>query len=399
MTRPPFEVGDIFRTHWETFLQEHSASPQQCLVSRALQQCRTAALGGHAEKCDECGHERIAYNSCRNRNCPKCQSLARARWLEERKAELLPVHYFHVVFTVPDTIAAVSMHNQRVVYGILFAAVNDTLRTIAADSRHLGAEIGFLSVLHTWGQNLLHHPHIHCVVPGGGLSLDGRRWVRARKKFFLPVRVLSRFFRHTFLAKLADAFEAGELEFFGAQAHLAEADAFRSWLNSHRKTEWVVYAKRPFGGPEQVLEYLGRYTHRIAISNHRLVDVGPTHVSFRWKDYRNGHGVRTMNLHPHEFMRRFLLHALPRHFVRLRYGGFLANRHRRQKIELCRELLAVRSPARPHTPHLAMDWRERYELLTGQPIDLCPVCSTGRMVVVTFLLPFRAHKPPRMDSS
>ena len=398
-SHPPFEVGDVFRLHMASYLEDFATSRQQRLVLRALAQCRTAALGGHIEQCDGCDHVRIAYNSCRNRHCPKCQSLVRAHWLEARKAELLPVEYFHVVFTVPDTIAAVALQNQRTVYDILFATVIETLRTIAADPRHLGAEIGFLAVLHTWGRNLLHHPHIHCVVPGGGLSPDGGRWVRARKGFFLPVRVLSRRFRHLFLKAMEKAYDAGQLDFFGGQEHLQDRNAFLLWLNKHRATDWVVYSKRPFGGPAQVLEYLGQYTHRVAISNQRLVDVTTEHVSFRWKDYANGNVIRTMTLHPHEFIRRFLMHVLPPGFVRLRYGGFLANCHRRDKLNRCRELLGSSTPPSPPVSQEPIDWKERYELLTGHSIDLCPKCGEGRMAVIALILPFRPARPLRMDSS
>ena len=269
--RPRLEVADIFRQHGYDFRLTHLLSPEQRRVMRAIERCRTAALGGHVEQCDTCGHQRISYNSCRNRHCPKCQSLAKARWLEARLADLLPVEYFHVVFTLPEQLASAALQNQRVVYNILFSTVAETLRTIAADPRHLGAEIGFLAVLHTWGQTLRHHPHLHCVVPGGGLSVDGERWRSCRQGFFLPVNVLARLFRRLFLQALARAYEKGELTFHGASAYLAKPLAFKRLLASLRSREWWVYAKPPFGGPEQVLAYLGRYTHRVAISNHRLV--------------------------------------------------------------------------------------------------------------------------------
>jgi hypothetical protein len=364
---------------------------------RALVQCRTAALGGHVEKCDHCHHRHIFYHSCRNRHCPKCQSLGRARWLQERKSELLPVEYFHVVFTVPATIAEVALQNQRVVYNILFRAAGQTLKRIAADPRHLGAEIGYVAVLHTWGQNLSHHPHIHCVVPGGGLSQDGSRWVSTRKGFFLPVRVLSRLFRGVFLDSLREAFAAGDLDFFGSLEHLAETQAFSDWITSHRKTDWVVYSKRPFAGPEQVLEYLGRYTHRVAISNQRLQSVSETEVAFRWKDYRHHDKHRVMSLQPTEFIRRFLQHVLPSGFVRIRHGGFLGNKHRQAKLAKCRELLGAPAPVLE-----PFDWKALYEKLTGRPIDLCRACNQGRMIPSEAL----AREPlplwwrlQRMDSS
>ncbi len=300
----------------------------------AIEQCRTAALGGHVEQCDHCGHRRVWYNSCRNRHCPTCQSLARAEWLERRRADLLPTEYFHVVFTVPPAVAEIAVQNKAVVYGLLFRAVANTLRTIAADPRHLGAEIGFFAVLHTWGQTLVHHPHLHCVIPGGGLAKDGSGWVACRPGFFLPVRVLSRYFRRVLLAALEDAFEAGQLRFAGRLQPLADPRRFAEHLRPARKTKWVVYAKRPFAGPEQVLDYLGRYTHRIAISNQRLRSLDDGSVRFRYTDYRSNGAARhkTMTLAAAEFIRRMLLHVLPPGFHRIRYYGFLANRARQQKL-------------------------------------------------------------------
>jgi hypothetical protein len=340
---------------------------------------RTAALGGHVERCGDCGHQRIAYNSCRNRNCPKCQGLVRARWLEDRQAELLDVPYFHVVFTVPEAIATIAFQNQAVVYDILFRAASETLRTIAADPQHLGAEIGFLAVLHTWGQNLMHHPHLHCLVPGGGIAPDGKSWIPCRPGFFLPVRVLSRLFRGRFLHHLEKAFAAGALNFFSAHRHLHEPAAFRRYLAPLRDTEWVIYAKRPFAGPAQVLDYVGRYTHRVAISNNRLLSMEEGKVRFRWKDYRNGNRQKTMSLQAGEFIRRFLVHVLPDGFHRIRHYGFLGNCHRARKLELCRELLRM-APAAPADP--PADYRDRYEALTGRTLRQCPHCLTGIMVVV-----------------
>ena len=316
--RPPLEVADIFRRHGSGFRLTHPLSPEQRRVMRAIEVCRTSVLGGHVDQCDACSYQRVSYNSCRNRHCPKCQSLAKARWLEARMADLLPVEYFHVVFTLPEQLASLALQNKRVVYNILFATAAETLRTIAADPKHLGAEIGFLSVLHTWGQTLRHHPHLHCVVPGGGLSPDGLRWVSCRQGFFLPVNVLARLFRRLFLAALAQAFENGKLTFHGTSACLAESHTFHRLLASLRAREWWVYAKPPFGGPEQVLAYLGRYTHRVAISNHRLLKLENGQVTFRWKDYARGNQQRSMTLKTNEFIRRFLLHVLPRGFQRLR---------------------------------------------------------------------------------
>ncbi len=325
--------------------------------------------------------------TCRNRHCPKCQSLARAQWLDDRQADLLPVPYFHVVFTVPEPIAAIAFQNKRVVYDILFQATADTLRTIAADSRHLGATLGFIAILHTWGQTLVHHPHLHCVVPGGGLPLDGKRWVACRPGFFLPVQILSRLFRRLFLARLKDTFDAGALRFFSSLAHLAEPDAFLRYLADSRCTEWVVYAKEPFGGPRQVLDYLGRYTHRVAISNNRLLELTDEQVTFRWKDYRHPAKPRAMSLPAHEFIRRFLLHVLPRGFQRIRHYGLLSNRLRERGLADCRRLLEA--PPHPrevrHSPEV--DYRDRYEKLTGRSLLACPVCSRGRMLCIERLLP------------
>ncbi|HEX3835761.1 MAG TPA: IS91 family transposase [Steroidobacteraceae bacterium] len=381
MAREGLEVADVFRRFGPAFRDQHGASLSGARrrAMLAIEHCRTAALGGHVERCGDCGHQRIAYNSCRNRNCPKCQGLARAQWLADRQAELLDVHYFHVVFTVPEAVATIAFQNQTAVYDILFRAASETLRTIAADPKHLGAEIGFLAVLHTWGQNLLHHPHLHCLVPGGGIAPDGRRWVSCRPGFFLPVRVLSRMFRGLFLHYLEKAFANGELNFFSAHRHLHEPAAFRRYLAPVRDTEWVVYAKRPFAGPAQVLDYVGRYTHRVAISNNRLVSMDEGKVRFRWKDYRNGSKQKTMSLQAGEFIRRFMIHVLPDGFHRIRYYGFLGNCHRARKLELCRELLRM-APAAPAEP--PADYRDRYETLTGSALHQCPHCHTGMMVVI-----------------
>ncbi|MGH8114932.1 MAG: IS91 family transposase, partial [Rhodanobacteraceae bacterium] len=317
------EVADVFRRYGDAYRSHHagSLSTAQRRVMSAIELCRSAALGGHVEQCDHCGHRRIAYNSCRNRHCPRCQSLARAQWLDARRAELLDTPYFHVVFTLPGPLAAIAYQNKACVYGLLFRATAETLRTIAADPKHLGAEIGFFAVLHTWGQNLLHHPHLHCVVPGGGLAIGGDRWVGCKPGFFLPVRVLSRLFRRLFLEHLEQAFTAGRLQFFGDLAPLREHRAFRHYLIPLRQTEWVVYAKAPFAGPEQVLDYVGRYTHRVALSNHRILDIADGMVRFRWKDYRHGNRRKVMTVSADEFMRRFLLHVLPAGFHRIRYYG------------------------------------------------------------------------------
>ncbi|MGF6998822.1 IS91 family transposase [Paraburkholderia sp. GAS32] len=388
------ELADILHRHGPAYRHLHADSldREQRRVMRAIEQCRTAALGGHVEQCDACGHQRIAYNSCGNRHCPKCQSLARAEWLDHRQADLLPVPYFHVVFTVPQEISAIAFQNKRTVYDILFQATAETLQTIAADPRHLGATIGFIALLHTWGQNLVHHPHLHCVVPGGGLAADGTRWVACRPGFFLPVRVLSRLFRRLFLERLQRAFDAGALGFFASLAHLSEPGEFARYLSGPRHTEWVVYAKEPFGGPQQVLDYLGRYTHRVAISNHRLLSLTDGHVTFRWKDYRHPGRPRAMRLHAHEFLRRFLLHVLPHGLQRIRHYGLLSNRLRATRIAACRHLLGVppaeiRMTSRP-------DYRDRYAQLTGRSLRDCPVCRRGHMVCVECLLPGASPRAP-----
>ena len=343
MAHEGLEVADVFRHFGQAFLDRHGASlsSERRRAMSAIESCRTAALGGHVERCGDCGHQRVWYNSCRNKSCPKCQGLARAQWLDDRQAELLDMPYFHVVFTVPQEIEAIAFQNQVVVYDILFRAASETLRRIAADPEHLGAEIGFLGVLHTWGQSLSHHPHVHFLVPGGGIAPDGESWIAGRRGFFLPVRVLSRMFRRLFLHYLEKAFVAGELNFFKSHRHLHEPAVFRRYLAPVWKTEWVVYTKRPFAGPGQVLDYVGRYTHRVAISNNRLVSMDNGKVSFRWKDYRDGDRQKTMTLDGEEFIRRFLIHVLPDGFHRIRYYGFLGNCHRERKLALCRELFGM----------------------------------------------------------
>jgi hypothetical protein len=386
MDRPRFEVADVFRRYGVDYRLHNGASMSnaQHRVMTAIEVCRTAFLGGHLEQCDQCGHQRNAYNSCSNRHCPKCQSLARAQWLEDRQSELLNTQYFHVVFTLPQQIATIAYQNKRELYGILFRAAAETLRTIATDPEHLGAEIGFFAVLHTWGQNLLHHPHLHSVVTGGGLSADGTEWISCRDGFFLPVGVLSRLFRRLFLENLLKAFDAGKLQFFSSLESLRDRSSFLDYLAPLREAEWVVYAKRPFAGPEQVLDYVGRYTHRVAISNNRLLDIAEGKVTFRYKDYRHDSQQKTMTLEAEEFIRRFLLHVLPEGFQRIRYYGFLANRYRQQKLAHCRELLDM--PARePPTLDGAKDYRERYEELTGCSLWQCPVCHKGRMLAIEIL--------------
>ncbi len=400
MGRPKIEVADIFRRYGEAYRNEHdgSLSSAQRRVMKAIEVCRTAALGGHIEECDNdnCRHQRISYNSCCNRHCTKCQSLARAEWIEDRQAELLETPYYHVVFTVPEEIAAIAYQNKEVVYGILFRAAAQTLRTIAADPKHLGAEIGFFAVLHTWGQNLLFHPHLHIVVTGGGIAPEGDRWISCRPGFFLPVRVLSRLFRRLFLKLLQKAFDSGKLLFFSSLEALQDRKAFLRHLAPARKAEWVVYAKAPFAGPQQVLDYVGRYTHRVAISNDRLLDMENGEVRFRWKDYRDDNRQKTMTLKADEFIRRFLIHVLPNGFQRIRYYGFLGNRYRKQKLALCRRLLGMPDNEVP-VAEPSSDYRDRCEELTGSSLWECPVCHQGRMHVIGVLQSAK-KRPPMMGS-
>jgi Putative transposase/Transposase zinc-binding domain len=387
------EVADIFRRHGDAYRRAHDGRMGRIerRVMSAIELCRTAALGGHSELCTSCGLIRCAYNSCRNRHCPKCQGHARAEWLAARQAELLPVPYFHVVFTLPAAVAEIAFQNKAAVYAILFKAAAETLRTIAADPQYLGAEVGVVAVLHTWGQNLHHHPHIHCVVPGGGPSPDGTRWIGCRPGFFLPVRVLSRLFRRLFLDELRTAFEAGDLGFFGDLVDLAEPAAFTRRLRELRRIEWVVYAKPPFGGPDQVLASLGRYTHRVAIANSRLVSMTADAVAFRWRDYRHHGKSKVMTLGADGFIRRFLLHALPDGFHRIRHYGFLANGHRAAKLALCRKLLAVAIPS----PAAA----SADNAITPLSVDRCPCCGGAMIPLGTLPRPEPRHPSSWHDSS
>ena len=389
------ELADIFRAHGH---QIQALSAAQARAVNAIVSCRTAALGGHVRKCDGCQYVEQAYNSCRNRHCPKCQSLKRLQWLEARMSDLLPVQYFHVVFTVPDVLNPLILRNQRVLYNVLFRAASETLREVAANPKNLGAQIGFIALLHTWSQTLLDHPHLHCVVPGGGLTPDGRQWIHCPANFFVPVRVLSCVFRGKFLEYAERSFASGELVFPGQIASLAEAGAFKQLLRSACKTKWVVYAKRPFAGPKQVLEYLGRYTHRVALSNNRLVALEDGKVSFTWKDYRDEGKRKTMTLEATEFMRRFLLHVLPKGFVRIRHYGFLGSPVHQSKLALCRALLGV-SPQEQEkaADRLAQTWEHILERLTGEDPLLCPRCGKGHLVVCQTLpkqdaLRFCAHR-------
>jgi predicted RNA-binding Zn-ribbon protein involved in translation (DUF1610 family) len=396
MGRLALEVADIFRSHgpaWRDAQHDH-LSLGQLKVMSAIEQCRTATLGGHVLCCPACEHEEIAYNSCRNRHCPKCQASAAKRWLEARQADLLPVEYYHVVFTLPAPISAIAYTNKAVIYNLLFEIAAETLRTIAADPKHLGAQIGTTLVLHTWGSALTHHPHVHGIVPGGGLSLDGERWVACKPGFFLSVRVLSRLFRRRFLEELSNAHAAGQLQFFGEYVNLTDTSAFADWLAPLKQCEWVVYAKRPFAGPEAVLAYLSRYTHRVAIANSRLITLDERGVTFRWKDYRAKGKTRhkTMTLAIDEFMRRFLLHVLPSGLHRIRHYGLLANGGRRDNLARVRELLHA---APVDTEAKGADTPAE----SVQPTFICPDCGAAMIIVEILARKQFIRAPPRQGGA
>jgi hypothetical protein len=387
VSRPPLEVADIIRARGNRFIENNRSwlHWKHVKVLHAITRCRTAALGGHQDQCPQCGYQAISYNSCRNRHCPKCQTAARDKWLAARQQELLAVGYFHVVFTLPQELSALALQNKEAVYSLLFRTSAETLLEVAADPKHLGAEIGFLSVLHTWGQNLLHYPHIHCVIPAGGFSLDHSRWVHPRPGFFLSVRVLSRVFRGKFIAGLKRLFRSGKLVLAGNFKPLAKRTAFYAFLRPLFRKDWVVYAKWPFGGPDHVLHYLARYTHRVAISNHRLIAFENDQVSFRWKDYAHGNKKRKLTVSADEFLRRFLLHVLLRGFVRIRFFGFLANRCRADLLPLCQQLLAQQ--ARGSTPSSASP---------QSACGPCPKCLTPMLLIerlsVTELAALRSQR-------
>jgi hypothetical protein len=391
VSRPALEVADIFRGHGPAWRKANAGhvSLGQLKAMSAIESCRTAALGGHVARCEKCSHTQIAYNSCRNRHCPKCQGAAAKDWLAEREAELLPVPYYHMVFTLPAAISDIAYQNKAVIYDILFKAAAAALTTIAADPKHLGARVGITSVLHTWGSAMTHHPHVHMIVPGGGIALDGKRWVSCRPGFFLPVRVLSRLFRRLFLEKLIAAHQ--QLQFFGRHAPLAHAQAFATYLAPLRRTEWVVYAKRPFGRPAAVLAYLSRYTHRVAISNRRLIAFDSNGVTFRWKDYRaeGRERAKVMTLASDEFIRRFLIHVLPSGFHRIRHYGLFASSKRGENIERARQLLAVPKPQSEN-----VDAADSNEPQT--PAHPCPCCG-GRMIIIEIFE--RGCAPPTRPTS
>lgn len=387
------EVADIFRKYGPSYRQLHELPLNQLRTMRAIEICRTAELGGHVDECDTCGGIRISYNSCRNRHCPKCQFLRKEKWLEARKEDLLPIQYFHVVFTIPEELNPIALRNQRVIYSILFKSVSETLIELARDPKHLGAQIGFISILHTWGQNLMDHPHIHCIVTGGGLSANGHRWVSCRKRFFIPVWVLSRLFRGKFLAYLKKGYDSEELMFTGNISQLQNEESFKDFLKGLYNQEWVVYCKTPFKDAEGVLKYLGRYTHRVAIGNHRIIKIEDGKVSFLWRDYSDGNRNKIMTLDAFEFIRRFLLHVLPNKFVKIRYYGLLGNKNRRVMLNQCRRLLKVIA-IRVCKENTSETWQAFLLKVCGIDLMKCPFCEKGRMVRKGILLPERCKGPP-----
>jgi hypothetical protein len=389
--RPSIEVQDIFVRYGAKYRNARgkSMSTQQFRVMHAIEICRTEALGGHAEQCDRCGHVRISYNSCRNRHCPKCQFLKKETWLEQRQRDILPIPYFHIVFTIPDTLNPLALRNQRILYDILFQSASEALKELARDKNYRGAQIGFICILHTWGQNLMDHPHIHCIVTGGGLSPDGMKWFYSREKFFLPVKVLSRLFRGKFLYHLKKNYEKGKLAFPGTIAHLRDKHCFLTLVNTLFSKEWIVYVKPPFNTVQTVFQYLSRYTHRIAISNHRIISIENNTVLFRWRDYADGGKNKILALDACEFIRRFLLHVLPNKYVKIRYYGILANTSRAIALQKARLILGVA----PISPALSPSWKERLFSATGINIDTCPSCGCGTMIIVEILLPVRCKGP------
>ncbi len=384
------ELADIVKTYGVSYKKQYRLPRHQLRVLSAIERCRTSRLGGHVDRCDDCGHERISYNSCRNRHCPKCGALAKEKWIQSRQRDLLPVPYFHIVFTLPDELNAITLYNQRLMYTMLFRAASETLLCLGRDPKHLGGEIGLISVLHTWGQNLMNHPHLHCIVPGGALSPDGKKWIGSQKKFFISVHILSKVFRGKFLASLKSAYQQKKLQLEGALEPLRNKNIFQAIITSLYEKGWVVYAKQPFGGPEQVLAYLGRYTHRVALTNNRLVSMSDGKVSFHWKDYRDHNKEKLMTLDVFEFLRRFLLHVLPERLCKIRYYGFLSNRHRIDQLGKCKELLDVPVVLKQIEKKT---WEELFLELTGVDIRICPACHKGKMRSYHVLEPVQ-NAPP-----
>jgi predicted Zn-ribbon and HTH transcriptional regulator len=390
------EVSDIFRQFGAAYQQEHKLPLQQLKAMTAIARCRTGALGGHVDVCDQCGYERISYNSCRNRHCPKCQSLARERWVLARQEELLPICYFDVVFTLPDELNQLCLVNQKVMYDLLVRAGSETILDLGKDARHIGGKVGLIAVLHTWGQNLMDHPHLHCIVTGGGLSADGQRWVypkkmAPKKDFFIHVNIISDLFQNKFLAYLKQAYQQGNLQFVGETAYLAQGNNFQQLVDKLYQKKWNSYCKKPFGGPEKVLNYLGRYTHRVAISNHRIVTLKAGNVTFKWRDYRDGNKQKLMTVDVFEFLRRFLLHILPHGFFKIRYYAILASRNHRTDLELCQRLLKVAVKIADQAKKLS--WEDLMLELFDIDVRRCPVCGKGRLVAKQ-MIAWNSQAPP-----
>jgi hypothetical protein len=385
------EVAEIFRQHGPAYRESHRLPRNHLRVMHAIEVCRTAALGGHKDQCDHCGHLEISYNSCRNRHCPKCQTLQKEKWIEARREDLLPIAYFHVVFTLPSELNPLVSMNQQVLYDLLFRPASETLSELAQDPKYLGAQVGIIGILHTWGQNLMDHPHLHWIVTGGGLSSDGSRWISCRKGFFLPVRVLSALFRGKFLGLLPDCFQRGDLVFPAHLRPLQDPGNFETFRRHLYQNQWVVYCKPPFDGPEGVLQYLGRYTHRIAISNNRLLTLQDGKVSFLWRDYADHNRQKTMTLKADEFIRSFLLQVLPERYVRIRHFGLLANRNRKDLIALCRNLLGSKTVTKENDREET--WQEQLLRICGIDVTTCPVCQKGRMFRIELLPPYRGNSP------
>lgn len=391
------EVGDIFRQYGQPYIENHKLPLQSLKAMNAIELCRTSALGGHVDECDSCGHTRISYNSCRNRHCPKCQSLAKERWLEARKQELLPVSYFHIVLTIPDDLNPIALVNQKEVYDIMFKSGTETLQELGADPKHLGAEIGIIAILHTWGQNLMDHPHLHCIVPCGGLSSDGKSWIfptkkTKKKEFFVHVNVISDLFKKKFLSYINGLYLTDKLKFVGKTAKFNNSVEFTELCNKLYEKKWISYVKRPFGGAEQVIDYLGRYTHRVAISNERIIKLEDGKVTFRYRDYRDGSKNKSMTLDVFEFIRRFLLHVLPNRYMKIRYYGLFSNRNRKTKLKNCKEILGDIGTAKEDSPK-AESWQELLFRITGEDPRVCPCCGEGQMVTKEKLLP-TSNAPP-----
>lgn len=381
------EIQDIFIQHGTAYREKHKLPYHILKAMAAIETCKTAKLGGHVEECDECGHIKISYNSCRNRHCPKCQTLTKEKWLYDRKEDLLPVGYFHVVFTIPEELNFVTLINQKELYSILFRSVSETLLELSRDIKYLGAEIGFTSILHTWGQNLMNHPHLHCIVPGGGLSFDRKRWIDSKKDFFIPVKVLSRKFRGKFLFYLKNAYYNNKLKFSGDIEYLKDKFSFQPFIDNLYKKEWVVYCKPPFNSPQHVLEYLGRYTHRVAISNNRILKLENEQVTFKWRDYRDNNKQKIMTISAEEFIRRFLMHILPSKFVKIRHYGILSNKNRNTKLKLCKNLTKM-TYTKKSTLSLKLSAAELFKELTGIDFSKCPHCNKGKMVSKLKFEPF-----------